>query len=119
MKSVEYTLIRKQLGLSPNDVARALSVNPRTAQRWENMEEIPEFVHEWILDRLNTFVNARDNALDALEATEAPLIQYSDETTCIERTGLSLDEHNALLGSIFIEAYATGIKCEIATIPPQ
>lgn len=119
MKSNEYTLIRKQLGLSPNDVARALSVNPRTAQRWENMEEIPEFVHEWILDQLNAFSNALDKAIDALEVTGAPLIQYSDETTCIERTGLSLDEHNALLGAIFVEAYATGIKCEIATLPPQ
>lgn len=108
MNPKEFRIVRSALGLTQGDVAQAMEVNPRSARRWEdvaNTHPSPEAVSSWLDSKWSMFADRVADALDAaeeLESIEQPitLITYASEVECITRTGLSLAEHDALVGHI-------------------
>ena len=110
MTPKEFRILRTALGLTQGAVAQALDVQPRSVRRWEHPageHPVPPAVAYWITDKLNVYADRVADAVDlADELTNAgeavTLIAYTDEAECMLSTGLSLSEHDALLGHIIM-----------------
>lgn len=117
MTPAEFRVLRKTLGLTAQDIADRFEVNLRTAQRWEATHNPPLDVAEWIEDRVGFYADRVADVLDiADESGSARLLKYRDDAACVERTGLSVSEHDALLGHICIALTAADMQFEITEV---
>lgn len=121
MKPKEVRILRTALGLTQSEIADALDVQPRSVRRWEQPTDehpIPLAVADWITDKWNLYADRVADALDlAGELTNAgeavTLIAYTDEAECMISTGLSLAEHDALLGHIIMAMNCSDIDYSV------
>ena len=110
MNPKEFRILRTGLGLTINDIAEVIEVNPRSVRRWEQPDgahPVPAAVAAWLEGKWGTFADRVADALDTAEALEeagepVAIITYSDDVECITKTGLSLAEHDALVGHIIM-----------------
>lgn len=110
MTPKEFRILRCALGLTQGDIAQALDVQPRSVRRWEHPtgeHPIPLAVADWIRDKWNLYADRVADALDLADelagtGQAVTLIAYTDEAECMLSTGLSLAEHDALLGHIIM-----------------
>lgn len=114
MTPTELRIQRKALGLTAADIAQRFEVNHRTAQRWETTHTPPDDVAEWVADRIGLYA---DRVADVLGIAEqlgvATLTRHTDEAECMATTGMSLSEHEALLGHCCIALNAADLDFQI------
>lgn len=110
MRPKEFRILRSSLGLSAADIADVMEVNPRSVRRWEHPSgehPAPLAVANWLTDKWNLYADRIADTLDLADELAAvgetiTLIAYTDEAECMINTGLSLTEHDALLGHIIM-----------------
>lgn len=127
MNPQKFRVIRAALGLSQAALSEKLGVNRRTIRRWEDPASgytAPEGVSEWMEQQWGLYADRVADAMDAAEEMEeqgepATLIAYTDELECMTRTGLSLEEHTALLGHISMALTCADIDFEIIEATPN
>lgn len=121
MNPKEFRILRSGLGLTQGDVADALEVTQRSVRRWEQPNTdhpVPVAVAAWLEGKWGTFADRVADALDTAEALEeagepVTIITYADEMECITKTGLSLAEHDALVGHIIMACTCADIDFRI------
>ena len=118
MTPQEFKIIRKALGLTANDVAEKFDVARRTAQRWETTFAPPLEVAEWIEDQLGHYADRVAEVMETAEYMgEVTLFRYDDDAECIKATGLSVSEHDALLGHVAIALTAADLPFRFMAKP--
>lgn len=111
-----FRTIRNALGLTPQDVADACSVNVRTAQRWESTKTAPMDAQMWLQDKWGNLLNYIEEVVEAADnawlTTLQPVVlfAYLNEEKCQAKHGMSVAQHQALLGHI-------GVALDMEEIP--
>ena len=118
MTPQELKIKRKALGLTANDIAEKFDVALRTAQRWETTHTPPMEVAEWVEDQIGHYA---DRVAEVMETAEymgdVTLFRYDDDEECIKATGLSVNEHDALLGHVAIALTAADLHFRFMAKP--
>lgn len=118
MTPQELKIARKALGLTSHDISTKFDVALRTAQRWETSHTPPMDVVEWVEERLGLFADRVSEVLETAEYMgEVTLFRYDDDAECIPATGLSVAEHDALLGHCAIALTAADLQYKIMAKP--
>lgn len=127
MTPEEFRTIRVSLGFTQASLGEKLEVNPRTIRRWESPSSgftAPPGVVDTLQAQWGLYADRVADAMDAAEEMEAQgepatLFAYGDELECMTSTGLSLEEHTALLGHIAMALTCADIDFEIIEVPPN
>lgn len=117
MTPAEFKILRTTLGLTTVDVAEAMDVALRTAQRWESSYTPPEDVQAWILTKWGLVADRVGEVLDLAEQGEPiRLIAYCHDSQCAH-LGMSASEHAALLGHIMMALTQCDLDWELVEAP--
>lgn len=127
MTPEEFRTMRVALGFTQSSLGEKLEVNPRTIRRWEDPRSgytAPVAIADKLRAQWGLRADRIAEAVDAAEAMEeqgepVTLIAYSDDLVCMTRTGLSTEEHTALLGHIAMALTCADIDYEIIEPPAQ
>lgn len=103
MTSAEFLILMKSLGFTMHTAAEHFDVNRKTIQRWCTTHTPPV---DAVADLESMWGDYADRVADVLDTAEAledqgkavTLFAYRDELECRTFTGLSRDQHTALLG---------------------
>lgn len=121
MRPKEFRIFRSGLGMTQGAVADALEVTQRSVRRWEQPDTthpVPVAVAMWLEGKWGTFADRIAETLDLADELTAAgetitLIAYTDEAECMINTGLSLTEHDALLGHIIMALTCSDLDYEL------
>lgn len=121
MNSIEFLTLMKSLGFTMNTAAEHFGVNRKTIQRWctshtppvDAVADLEGMWGDWA-DRIGDLLDAADALPDGEPVL---LLAYRDELECQTYTGLSRDQHTALLGHCAMALTAADYAWEIQHKP--
>lgn len=121
MTSIEFLTLMKSLGFTMQSAAEHFGVNRKTVQRWctthtppaDAAGELERMWGDWA-DRIADLLDAADQLPDDQPVM---LLAYRDELECQTYTGLSRDQHTALLGHCVMALTAADFDWEIQYKP--
>lgn len=121
MTSPEFLILMKSLGFTMQSAAEHFGVNRKTVQRWctthtppvDAVDELERLWGSWA-DRIGELLDMAEQ-LD--EGEPVLLLAYRDELECQTYTGLSRDQHTALLGHCAMALTAADFDWEVEYKP--
>lgn len=118
MTSPEFLTLMKSLGFTMHTAAEHFDVNRKTIQRWCTTHTPPADAVVELKRMWGDFADRVADVLDTAEALESQgqpvvLFAYRDELECRTFTGLSRDQHTALLGHCAMALTASDFDWEI------
>ena len=129
MTPEQFAIKRRALGLSQIALAEYLEINRRSIRRWESSSNdfpVPEGVADWINKRWDSYVERVIDVIDdaqslgiGLPGDPITLFSYTDNELCCKRTGLSITEHQALLGHIVMALSCMDYEYEIVPVAAE
>lgn len=126
MENLEFRALRRALGYTSKTLGERLEISGRTVRRWEyptSGYRPAAFAADFLLERAGVFTERCAEVLDMAESLEVEglptiLYAYDDEFTCMQRTGMSLEEHEALLAYIALCLEQADFDWQILPAPP-
>lgn len=129
MESAQFKTMRETLGYTSQDVADAMSVNERTARRWEITVQPPADAVAWMQDQWDRTVqevasaveyNTRKMAVSDESSTRVQLSRYISQGHAARAgEGYSVRRHAAIVGLIAFALSLEGRDWEIAYKPRE
>jgi transcriptional regulator with XRE-family HTH domain len=110
MNSAEFKMIRRLLGITTDEVARACNVNLRTSRRWESTHWPPADAVEWLQSKLDHARSTVDTTLAQLQAEAetadsdySPILSLYKTDEAAQRVlgpEMTKEQHAAIMGMV-------------------
>lgn len=116
-----FRALRESMGLSAHDVAKALAVRERTANRWESYDpdyNVPDYAWDWLDDMRAKFERAINQALGIFGESGASSASITYYKTQEEYDAFGRDEGpygfaNAISREVALELEARGYEVRL------
>lgn len=109
MNSAEFKMIRRLLGITPDEVAATFQVAVRSARRWETTHKPPEAVAAWLNRKLSQAKTIVYDTLTRIEAdtttdpdhiTTLPMYRTDEQARAALDPSMTKEQHAAIMGLI-------------------
>lgn len=129
MNSAEFKMIRRLLGITTDEVARACNVNLRTSRRWESTHWPPADAVEWLQSKLDHARSTVDTTLAQLQAEAEtadsdysptlPLYKTDEAAQRALGPEMTKEQHAAIMGMIAFLGDDLNIRAEFVDDDPE
>ncbi|MFC2623733.1 MAG: helix-turn-helix domain-containing protein [Propionibacterium acidifaciens] len=116
VNSATWKTLRETLGMTAQQIADALGVNLRTAQRWEGRNDPPAFAAEWIEGIWREYGRRIDVIVEGARQQDGPVILRRYRTSAQAQAAgeaLPVEMHAALVGLALEALRGEGIDATV------
>jgi transcriptional regulator with XRE-family HTH domain len=129
MNSAEFKMIRRLLGITTDEVAKACNVNLRTSRRWESTHWPPADAVEWLQSKLaharttvNTMLTQFQAEADTSDSDYSPVLPLYKTDEAAQRalgTEMTKEQHAAIMGMVAFLGDDLDIRAEFVDEEPH
>ena len=129
MNSAEFKMIRRLLGITTDEVAKACNVNLRTSRRWESTHWPPADAVEWLQSKLDHARSTVDTTLAQLQAEAEtadsdysptlPLYKTDEAAQRALGADMTKEQHAAIMGMVAFLGEDLNICAEFVEEEPE